>query len=283
MISPCPPVATPALARFRPAVTGRRPAATRICPYARSLSPPPAVLMVTERAAASPCTDLAVAAVRMAMPSPSKTSSMAADTSGSSKGASRSSASETVTRVPSRANSCAISRPTAFPPITSIDSGSSVSSIAVVEVRYPAPASPLIVRAENLVRGCDQQSCSPGRPAVMITDHVPAVRLPPDHTDGLMAAAVPARGSVAGRRDPAPAPPAHRPATAAATPPEPGLGRPGTARDLARSDTESAAPGAAAAGHTRHDPALAPRYRPLPLGRQIHTRQHPLASHPPEH
>jgi hypothetical protein len=27
---------------------------------------------------------------------------------------------------------------------------------------------------------------------VMITDHVPAVRLPPDHAGGLMAAAVPA-------------------------------------------------------------------------------------------
>src|SRR6266516_8045315 len=49
-----------------------------------------------------------------------------------------------------------------------------------------------VVRAENRVRGFDQQSCSPSRPAVMITDHVPAVRLPPDHAGGLMAAAVPA-------------------------------------------------------------------------------------------
>jgi putative transposase len=53
-----------------------------------------------------------------------------------------------------------------------------------------------VVRAENPVRGSDQQSCSPGRPAVMITDHVPAVRLPPDHAAGLMASAVPARGKV---------------------------------------------------------------------------------------
>jgi hypothetical protein len=30
----------------------------------------------------------------------------------------------------------------------------------------------------------------------MITDHVPAVRLPPDHAAGLMASAVPARGKV---------------------------------------------------------------------------------------
>src|SRR6266516_2518270 len=37
------------------------------------------------------------------------------------------------------------------------------------------------VRAENLVRGFDQQGCFPGRSAVMITDHVPAVRVPPDH------------------------------------------------------------------------------------------------------
>jgi site-specific recombinase XerD len=48
------------------------------------------------------------------------------------------------------------------------------------------------VRAENPVRGADQQGCSHSRPAVIITDHVPAVRLPPDHADGLMAAAVPA-------------------------------------------------------------------------------------------
>jgi hypothetical protein len=30
----------------------------------------------------------------------------------------------------------------------------------------------------------------------MITGHVPAARLPPDHADGRMAAAVPARGEV---------------------------------------------------------------------------------------
>ena len=33
------------------------------------------------------------------------------------------------------------------------------------------------VRAENRVCGFDQQSCSPSRPAVMITGHVPAVRV----------------------------------------------------------------------------------------------------------
>jgi hypothetical protein len=41
------------------------------------------------------------------------------------------------------------------------------------------------------------------------------------------------------RRDLDPAPPARRPATAAAAPPEPGLGGPGTARDPARRDTET--------------------------------------------
>ncbi len=48
------------------------------------------------------------------------------------------------------------------------------------------------VRAENPVHGSYQQSCHPSRPAVMITGQVPAVRLPPDHAGGLMAAAVPA-------------------------------------------------------------------------------------------
>ena len=44
-------------------------------------------------------------------------------------------------------------------------------------------------------------------------------------------------------RDPAPAPPARRPATAASAPPGPELGGPGTARGPAQRDTESAAPG----------------------------------------
>src|ERR1017187_2639783 len=48
------------------------------------------------------------------------------------------------------------------------------------------------VRAEILVPGRDQQGCSPGRPAVMITDHVPAVRVPPDHAGHSVAPAVPA-------------------------------------------------------------------------------------------
>jgi hypothetical protein len=50
--------------------------------------------------------------------------------------------------------------------------------------------APAPVRAENLVGRCDQQSCPSGRPAMMITGHVPAVRLPPDHATDLMAAAI---------------------------------------------------------------------------------------------
>ena len=35
--------------------------------------------------------------------------------------------------------------------------------------------------AENPIHGCEQQSCGVGDPAVMITGHVPAVRVPPHH------------------------------------------------------------------------------------------------------
>jgi hypothetical protein len=47
------------------------------------------------------------------------------------------------------------------------------------------------VRAENPIRCCVQRSCDVGDPAVMITDHVPAVGLPPDHEGDYVAAAVP--------------------------------------------------------------------------------------------
>jgi len=46
---------------------------------------------------------------------------------------------------------------------------------------------------------------------------------------------------------------------------------------------KSASPRAAAAGHPGHDPALAPRHRPPPLGRQVHARQDRPAGDPPEH
>ena len=53
-------------------------------------------------------------------------------------------------------------------------------------------ARPRPVRAENLVHGSDQQGCFPGRPAVMISGHVPGVCVPPDHAGCGVAAAVPA-------------------------------------------------------------------------------------------
>jgi hypothetical protein len=103
------------------------------------------------------------------------------------------------------------------------------------------------VRAENPVQGCEQQSCGTGSPAVMISDHVPAVRLPPDHAGVQVAAAIPARGCGEVRRDPDPAAPGRHPAAPSGAPPEPDLGGPGTARDPVRRDTEGAPPVAAAA------------------------------------
>ena len=66
------------------------------------------------------------------------------------------------------------------------------------------------MRAENLVHGSDQQGCGPSRLTVMITGHVPAVRLSLDHADRHMAAAIPARGDVADRRNLDPASPTRR-------------------------------------------------------------------------
>jgi hypothetical protein len=56
-------------------------------------------------------------------------------------------------------------------------------------------------------------------------------------------------GGVEDRGDLDPAPPARRPATAATTLHDCRLGGPGTLRNPARRDTESAVPGVAAAGH----------------------------------
>src|SRR5450631_4704059 len=85
------------------------------------------------------------------------------------------------------------------------------------------------------------------------------------------------------RRDLDPAPSARCPAAAAAAPPEAGLGGPGAPGDPARRDTESPPPRAASAGYPGYGPALAPRYRPAPLGRRVPARQDRPASYPPEH
>ena len=86
-----------------------------------------------------------------------------------------------------------------------------------------------------------------------------------------------------GRRDPDPALPADRPAAPSGAPPEAELGGPGPARGTVRRDTESASPGAAAAGHPGHDPALAPRHRRAPLGGAVHARQVRPPGDPQEH
>jgi len=108
---------------------------------------------------------------------------------------------------------------------------------------HAQPAGRQPVRAENPIQGSDQQSCPPGAPAVMITHHVPEVRLPVDHAGRRVAPAVPAREDVEDRRDLDPAPPAHRPAAAAAGPAEAELGGPGPTRCPARRHTESTPPG----------------------------------------
>jgi len=115
----------------------------------------------------------------------------------------------------------------------------------------------------------------------MITGHVPAVRVPPDHAASSRRAAVPARGSVEDRRDLDAAPPVSPSCNAISRAPEADLGGPGPARDPAQRDTKSAPSGAAAAGHSGHDLALAPRHRPATLGRPVHARQdRPLGDSP---
>src|ERR1039458_1115904 len=110
-------------------------------------------------------------------------------------------------------------------------------------------AAPDGVRAENPIHGSDQQSCPPSAPAVMITHHVPEVRLPVDHARRRVAPAVPAREDVEDRRDLDPAPPARHPAAAAAAPAKAELGGPGTDRGPAQRDTQSAPPRTAASSH----------------------------------
>ena len=57
----------------------------------------------------------------------------------------------------------------------------------------------------------------------------------------------------------------------------------GTPRDPGQGNTESPPPGTAASGHPGHDPALAPRHPPPPLGGPVQARQDRPPGHPPEH
>jgi hypothetical protein len=134
------------------------------------------------------------------------------------------------------------------------------------------PGSPT-VGAENPIHGSDQQSCPFGAPGVMISDHVPAVHLPPDHLRGLMAAAGLPSGDIEDRRDSDPAPSARHPAAPSAMPSEAQLGGPGPARNPGQRDTQRPPPGPAASGHPGYDPALASRHSPPPLGRPSDARQ----------
>jgi hypothetical protein len=129
-----------------------------------------------------------------------------------------------------------------------------------------------LVRAENLVHGSDQHGCSFGRPAVMISDHVAAVRVSPVYAGRRGVAAVAARGGVEDRGDLDPAPPARGAAAPTAAATEAELGGPGPARCPAQRHTQSTPPGAAAASCPGNDRAMAPRRCPPPLGRPVHTR-----------
>src|ERR1039457_1742870 len=77
--------------------------------------------------------------------------------------------------------------------------------------------------------------------------------------------------------------PARGPAAPVGGPPEAVVGGPRAAGGPGRRDTEGAPPGAAAAGHPGHDPALAPRHRPPPLGHQVHAREDRPAGDTAEH
>src|SRR6266487_4257841 len=76
----------------------------------------------------------------------------------------------------------------------------------------------------------------------MITAHVPAVRVRPDHPCRCVTAVVAARGGAEDRRNPDPAPSARRPAAAAAGPGEAQLGGPCPARCPARQDRPAGDP-----------------------------------------
>jgi hypothetical protein len=117
----------------------------------------------------------------------------------------------------------------------------------------------------------------------MIASRVPALRVPSRRPDTRLAAAVQASAGVEGRRDPSAAPPAGDLAAADGCAAEADLDRPGAVRRAADAHTALMPRRAARVHHPRHDPALAPRYRPPPLGRQVQTEEVRAATDPPPH
>jgi hypothetical protein len=68
----------------------------------------------------------------------------------------------------------------AYPAFVVVTAGSILLAVTFAELAREDPRGGGVVPAGNLVHGSDQQGCFPDHPAVMVTDHVPAVRVPPD-------------------------------------------------------------------------------------------------------
>ena len=126
-------------------------------------------------------------------------------------------------------------------------------------------------------------TCSKASRSSIIASRVPALRVPSHRPDTRVAAAVQASVGVEGRRDPSAAPPAGGPTAADGGAAEADADRPGAVRRTAHAHPALTPRRAALVHHPRHDPALAPRYRPPPLGRQIQTEQARAATGPPPH
>jgi hypothetical protein len=126
-------------------------------------------------------------------------------------------------------------------------------------------------------------TCSKASRSSMIASRVPALRVPSRRTDTRVAAAVRASAGVEGRRDPSAAPPAGGPAAADGRAAEADVDRPGAVRRTAHAHPALTPRRAALVHHPRHDPALAPRYCPPPLGRRIQTEAARATTDPPPH
>ena len=109
-------------------------------------------------------------------------------------------------------------------------------------------------------------ACSKASRSSMIASRVPAFRVPSRRPDTCVAEAVQASADVERRRDPSAAPPAGGPAAANGGAAEAEVDRPGAVRRAADAHTALMPRRAALVHHPWHNPALAPRYRPQPLG-----------------